>query len=136
FLTAFKNLGRLRDPGKFKVWLAGIVRSRGIDWLRRRKASPAVPFRPGFSEGGDPSQDEPSAPPAQGASPPPALREQGLEAIGNLPPEDRTVVTLKHMEGLSYKEIADLTGSSVAAVESRLFRARKALRGVLERILR
>src|SRR2546426_959508 len=48
----------------------------------------------------------------------------------------RIVVTLKHMEGLSYREIADLTGSTVSAVESRLFRARLALRKRLDRILK
>ena len=138
FLTAFRSLGRLRDPAKFKVWLAGIVRSRGIDWLRRRKSSPAAPFSQVFAEGDDEPtiEGEPTSPAAEDVYARLELREKVLEAIANLPPEDRTVVTLKHMEGLSYKEIADLTGSSVSAVESRLFRARKALRGVLEKIFR
>ena len=52
------------------------------------------------------------------------------------PEEDRVVVTLKHMDGLSYKEIADITGSTVGAVESRLFRARQALRKRIEHILK
>jgi DNA-directed RNA polymerase specialized sigma24 family protein len=43
-LKAYCDLGKLRDRNKFKVWLAGIVRSRAIDWLRRRKALPAMPF--------------------------------------------------------------------------------------------
>ena len=38
------------------------------------------------------------------------------------------MLTLKHMDGLSYKEIAEITGTTVSAVESRLFRARKALK--------
>ena len=38
------------------------------------------------------------------------------------------VVTLKHMEGLSYREISEITGATESAVESRLFRARRALR--------
>jgi RNA polymerase sigma-70 factor (ECF subfamily) len=64
------------------------------------------------------------------------LREKVLEAIRNLPEDDRVMVTLKHMEGLSYKEIAELLGTTVSAVESRLFRARQDLRKKLEQILR
>ncbi|MBI4602991.1 MAG: hypothetical protein HY721_13620, partial [Planctomycetes bacterium] len=52
--------------------------------------------------------------------------------LETLPTEDRLVLSLKHMEGLSYKEISEITGASVSAVESRLFRARNALRKTLD----
>ena len=55
-------------------------------------------------------------------------RRQVLECISGLDEDDRMVVSLKHMEGMSYKEIAELMELSVSAVESRLFRARKVLR--------
>ncbi len=58
------------------------------------------------------------------------------EAIRGLPEEDRLVVTLKHMEGLSYKEIAEIMGTTVSSVESRLFRARTTLRKKLDHILK
>ena len=46
------------------------------------------------------------------------------------------MVTLKHMEGHSYKEIAELLRTTVSAVESRLFRARLELRKKLDGILK
>jgi RNA polymerase sigma-70 factor (ECF subfamily) len=63
-------------------------------------------------------------------------RRQVLESISGLDEDDRIVVSLKHMEGLSYKEIAELTETSVSAVESRLFRARKLLRKQLAAVLK
>ena len=137
FITAFRSLGTLRDQEKFKVWLSGIVRSRAIDALRRRKASPTTNFTQAFPEGEEDASD--AAPAIAGPEDAYARREVAekiLEAVRSLSEEDRVVVTLKHMEGLSYKEIADITSSTVGAVESRLFRARKELRRLLERILR
>ena len=137
-LKAYCDLGKLRDRNKFKVWLAGIVRSRAIDWLRRRKALPAMPFSQAFPDGDADSAEDPEllAPPVEELYDQKELRDKVLEAIRNLPEDDRVVVTLKHMEGLSYKEIAELVGTTVSAVESRLFRARQDLRKKLEQILR
>ena len=50
------------------------------------------------------------------------------EAIQALPPEFRLVVVLRDMQGLSYKEISDITGMTVEAVKTRLFRGRLAIR--------
>jgi RNA polymerase sigma-70 factor (ECF subfamily) len=142
-LQAYRDLGKLRDREKFKVWLAGIVRSRSIDWLRRRKALPAMPFSQAFPDGPDGEKGVESSEDLELHSPPveelyaqKELRDKVLDAIRNLPEDDRVVVTLKHMEGLSYKEIAELVGTTVSAVESRLFRARQDLRKKLEQILR
>ena len=55
--------------------------------------------------------------------------------MASLPREDRLVLVLKHMEGLSYKEIAEILHTTVSAVESRLFRARQALRQKVARLL-
>ncbi len=138
FIKAYRDLGKLREPEKFKVWLSGIVRSRAIDWLRRRKTIAAMPFSQAFPDSGDEGLEDPEllTPPVEELYAQKELREKVLEAIRNLAQEDRVVVTLKHMEGLSYKEIAELTGTTVSAVESRLFRARQELRKKLEQILR
>jgi RNA polymerase sigma-70 factor, ECF subfamily len=147
-LKAYRDLGKLRDRDKFKVWLAGIVRSQAIDWLRRRKVLPTLPFSQAFPDGQDTERSsadrgvEPSeelelhSPGVEEQYAQKELREKVLEAIRNLPEDDRVMVTLKHMEGLSYKEIAELVGTTVSAVESRLFRARQELRKKLEQILR
>lgn len=54
-------------------------------------------------------------------------------AIAQLPDEQREALLLVAVEGLSYREAAEVTGASVAALTSRIARAREALRGVIER---
>lgn len=132
FLKAYRGLRNLRDPSKFKVWFAGIVRSKAIDYVRQRKSFCS------FQESGAGGHDfeQYSTESVEDLLLREEFRSKILEAIQGLPEDDRLVVTLKHMEGLSYAEIADVTGTTVSAVESRLFRARQALRRRLERILR
>ena len=54
-------------------------------------------------------------------------------AIAQLPEDQREALLLVAVEGRSYQEAAEITGASVAAVTSRIARAREALRGVVER---
>ena len=49
------------------------------------------------------------------------------EMLESLPPLDRTVITLFYWEGLSYTEIGEVTGLSISAIKSRLFRARRVM---------
>jgi RNA polymerase sigma-70 factor (ECF subfamily) len=54
------------------------------------------------------------------------------QATDRLPEEYRQVFLLKDVEGLSYEQIAEITGDSVAAIKSRLHRARLSLRGAID----
>jgi RNA polymerase sigma-70 factor (ECF subfamily) len=56
------------------------------------------------------------------------------QAILALPPEQRAVIELRHFQGQSYEEIANSLDISLANVKSRLFRARKNLRKILESV--
>ncbi len=60
------------------------------------------------------------------------LRAIVLEEVRNLKYDYREVVVLRDLEGLQYKEIAEVVGCSVEAIKSRLFRARTVLRERLE----
>lgn len=57
------------------------------------------------------------------------------EAINSLPPDQKTVVILRDIEGLSYDEIADITKNRLGTVKSKLSRARLGLRNKLEGII-
>ncbi|MBN1441566.1 MAG: RNA polymerase sigma factor [Planctomycetes bacterium] len=132
FLKVYLNLESLRDPDRFRPWFCGIVRKQAIDVMRQLRGRVARAARLDDVEGF--VADE-SDSPAQGL-----LRKEQrrkiLREVRRLPPHDRLVLVLKHMEGLSYKEIAEVTHSSVSAVESRLFRARRALREKLSDSIR
>jgi RNA polymerase sigma-70 factor, ECF subfamily len=53
-------------------------------------------------------------------------------ALGELTPEQREAFVLKHVEGLSYEEIAGLTGATVASLKMRMHRAYDRLRDLLK----
>lgn len=57
------------------------------------------------------------------------------QATALLPADEREILALKYSEGKSYKEIAEKTGSTVSAVQSKLFRARARLREKLAQLL-
>ena len=142
FLKAYRSLGTLRQPERFQVWFSGIVKKRAIDVLRQRRSFSQRALSLDSGKGSDSDEDAGSMDPSDDSEPlaeqfvRAEKRQKILEAIESLSESDRSVVVLKHMEALSYREIATLTGSTVAAVESRLFRARQILRRKLNALLK
>ena len=150
FIRAFEALDSLKEPGRFRVWFAGIVKRRSIDVLRQRKnprirAASLEAGGADAEEGGslgstvssDSRRPEQSPDDSQlDAAVHAERRRQVLECISGLDENDRIIVSLKHMDGLSYREIAELMETSVSAVESRLFRARRVLRKKLAAVLK
>ena len=55
------------------------------------------------------------------------------QALVTLPPEHKAVIELRHFQDQSYDEMAETLGLSLATVKSRLFRARRHLRQILEK---
>ena len=120
FLRAFHRLGRFRGDASFRAWLLQIAHNAAVDHLTRR--------RPELVEGGD--DDEPDRTVARL----PAERLESRERITRLErklrgltPEGRAVLVLRDVEGLSYEEIAAITGAPLGTVKGRLFRARREL---------
>jgi len=78
------------------------------------------------------SAEELADPPARDSSPETQLAcREALLAIDGLPPEQRLMLRLRAIEGLSYSEIVSQTGLPLGTVTSRLARGRKALRRTL-----
>ena len=150
FIRAFEALDSLKEPGRFRAWFAGIVKRRSIDVLRQRKNPRirAASLEAGGADAGeggslgstvssDSRRPEQSPDDSQlDAAVHAERRRQVLECISGLDENDRIIVSLKHMDGLSYREIAELMETSVSAVESRLFRARRVLRKKLVAVLK
>ncbi len=139
FVAAYRGLGRFRG-GAFRVWLLRIVTNQCLDYLRAQARRPTV------------SLDAMVAPVEGGMSGPPhdalladaawdpaifAERRELQAVIGRglltLPPDQRLTVVLSDVEGLSYDEIAAITGANLGTVKSRLARGRARLRDFLRR---
>jgi RNA polymerase sigma-70 factor, ECF subfamily len=127
-LAMARTVRDFRGDATLSTWLYTVARSFCIKKRRRSKGAPAM------HEPLDQTAQERSGEPA--ATPEQALlgreaRDAVAAALDTLPPEAREVLVLRDLEGLSAAEVATVTGLSVAAVKSRLHRARAALREAL-----
>jgi len=122
-IAAWQNLDRFRADSSFHTWLYQIVTRRALNKLTRRRDTGSLDLL------GDAA--DPSAEPAAQAERNFAV-DAVTDALAALPFAQRAVVVLRHFEGLSYAEVAEVTHSSVPAVRSHLFRARRTLGTKLE----
>jgi RNA polymerase sigma-70 factor, ECF subfamily len=125
FIRAFKNLAKFRNDAPFEHWLARITTSACYDFLRReRKHRDTAPLDLVDFDLHDLSVDnEVSAGRA---------REVLTWAMRQLRADEQLVLTLCEIEERSVREVADLTGWSESNVKVRAFRARHALKRILE----
>lgn len=134
FLKAFRKAGSYRPRGRVSTWLYRIAVNHCLNRLRRRKVVRFLSF--GSPEGalGDDPPTRPSRPDPEDPAPDPHATLEARRrwaatrrAIDRLPEGQRAVLVLAKFEGLSYREIAEVLGITVGAVESRLFRAMRSL---------
>jgi RNA polymerase sigma factor (sigma-70 family) len=104
-----------------RSWLLAIVRNTYYTWLRQRSVQPEL-TEDGEIDDVDNGILSPESTLLQNAD-----RETLRTALEDLPVEFREAIVLREMEGLSYKEIADIAGVPIGTVMSRLARARKRL---------
>jgi RNA polymerase sigma-70 factor (ECF subfamily) len=123
FLRAYRKLGSYDLMRKFSTWLLSIASHHCIDRLRRRRVTVL-------------SLEDENLPPSvmvssQAGPERHAMqseREAQIQALlGTLSADYRTVVVMHYWYDFSYEEIAQATDSTVSAVKSRLFRARRML---------
>jgi RNA polymerase sigma-70 factor (ECF subfamily) len=110
FLRAFRSLAAWRGEGRFSTWIYSIALRTAINWRRRLAPRP------------DPRVQEEAPGPAEALE----CREssdQLKRAIAALPPQQRIVLTLRHLRGLSLLEIAELQGCALGTVKSNLHHA-------------
>jgi RNA polymerase sigma-70 factor (ECF subfamily) len=126
---AYRGLDGFDLARPLAPWLYRITTNLSLNRLQRRPP-PAVSLDEPPVTGEGQLQLQVADP---GAGPAEHLRQAEVQnrlrgAILDLPPSDRAVIELRHFQGLSYKEIAAVTGDSLSSVKSRLFRARRKLR--------
>lgn len=133
FVSAFRNMGSFRG-GSFRSWMLRIATNTCYDVLRARKRRPTTSLDADAQNGDD-------APAMQIAdhreTPDEFVQRRELataiqHALGTLPEDQRMVVVLCDIEGLSYDEIAQATDSNVGTVKSRLSRGRARMRDALK----
>lgn len=123
FTLVYKNLARFDRRSKFSTWLFRIAVNRSIQQARKLK------YKKREAEYDDRIESIPERTlPAEENDP------KINEAMGQLHPNDRAILTLFYGDELSLQEIADSMGCSANAAKTRLFRARERLRESYEKI--
>jgi RNA polymerase sigma-70 factor (ECF subfamily) len=135
FLQVFRGLAGFEGRSQFSTWLFRLATNVCLMRIRHRETEPSklLPledYLPKLEEGDSPQMIEWADRP-EDALLSKESREKMMEALDKLPPEYRAVFILRDIEGFSNAETGESLGISVAAVKSRLHRARLALRGML-----
>jgi RNA polymerase sigma-70 factor (ECF subfamily) len=128
FIRVFRALDRFDERQRFKPWILRIASNYCIDQIRKRDWRTVSFDTPIETEDGT-LEMELAGP---GPQPDEVLerKEQRMvieQAIDSLPPDYRMAIVLRHTEGLSYEEIADVLGVPLGTVKARIHRARSAL---------
>ncbi len=134
FVKAYKNLARFRLESSFYTWLCRISMNVAIDHLRRQKLRRTEEFDEGIASRestGVISLAHHREDPRRNLERK-QMRERILEEIEKLPEDQRQVLVLREVEGLSYKEISTVMDIPEGTVMSRLYYARKKLQGALK----
>jgi RNA polymerase sigma-70 factor (ECF subfamily) len=133
FLKAYASLKSFRPEYKFTTWLYRIASNYVIDHWRKKKIStvsidqPLDPEDEGFRI--QVADDKPSVVQTLETS---ELRERLERAMGKLPAALRELFVWRHVNGLSYEEMADIKKLPVGTVKNRVFQAKERVRQILE----
>ncbi len=122
-IAAWENLDRFKARSSFSTWLYQIVTRRALNKVTRGCHDGSLELVPELAD--------PAGEPAEQAEHNLAV-DAVTDALLSLPFSQRAVIVLHHFEGLSYAEVAAVTGSTEPAIRSHLFRARRALGQQLE----
>ncbi|MFQ5792392.1 MAG: RNA polymerase sigma factor [Acidobacteriota bacterium] len=135
FLQIYRKLGSFRQDASLRTWIYRIVFNRAKNrqrWWRRREGEMTALAVEQIEK--DPSWELSAALQRNASMAPDEILERKElghilhKAIANLPFDQKTILLLKEIEGLSYDEIAATLSLALGTVKSRLARARKALR--------
>ena len=125
FMRAFRNLGNCREPEKFGGWLYQIVinECRTYATRQRRRELRFTPATTAIERAVAPGSEQEED------------RDVGghvERALRLLPSDQREAFLLKHVEEMTYEEMAEVTGATVSALKMRVKRACDSLRDLLE----
>lgn len=132
FLRALRALPSFKGDAKFRTWLLTIARNVCLNHLRDAKLRAGIeegsldeePETPGYiPEPGDPSADIARIVEVR------ELQRVVDRVLAELTPEQRLLITLRDLQGLSYEEVAEITELSLVNVKSKMHRARMAFKG-------
>ncbi len=132
FIKIFKTLKKFRGDSKLSTWIATIAYNSAITHIRKQKRRGEV----SYSEDPNLILSEKDSGLNQKIVEKEEAKKYLMQLVESLPVNYRTVITLFHLEEFSYKEIEEITGMPEGTIKSYLSRARKLLKGKIEKVAR
>jgi RNA polymerase sigma-70 factor (ECF subfamily) len=137
FFTLYRKISGFRGECSLKTWLYRVTVNEAANrnrWWRRRFRDRTLSLSLGISR----DNLRPLELPSKGESPARTcfsreVKDALEEGLRNLPFDQRVAVALRDVEGLSYEEISEITGTHPGTVKSRIARGREKLRQLLEK---
>jgi RNA polymerase sigma factor (sigma-70 family) len=125
FLKIYQNLSGFRSESKISTWVAAVAYNTCLNHLEKKR----IPLLDDLL----PEEKSVDSIPDCVVGPDKLVEERETSSIlqaqiGRIPVRFRTILTLYHLEGISYKEIGEITGLPEGTVKSYLFRARRLLK--------
>jgi len=121
FIRAFDALATCRNPDRFGAWFFRILANQCRNVVaRRRDVVDLETVEPAGADRADAAVDRGE------------LADRLEAALARLTPEQREAFVMKHVDGRSYEEMAELLGVGTDALKMRVYRARDTLRELLE----
>lgn len=133
FIRAYNSLDKFRGDSKFSVWLYRLTSNICLDFLRAKRRKRTISLSQ-LSPGDDDNID--LEVPDERFSPEREFDKKELQkslqsGLEELPEEQREILLLREVNGMSYQEIADELDIEAGTVKSRIFRARRKLCNIL-----
>ena len=117
-LKAYCNMENLRNKKHFKSWIMSIVHNTAIEYIRKQKDTVDIDdCDEPYNDGGTDTDTKMAL----------------WDAVGKLKLPYRTIVILFYYQGMSVRQISDITKSSAPTVRKQLSRAREMLAGLLDK---
>jgi RNA polymerase sigma-70 factor (ECF subfamily) len=135
FLRVLRNARRFKPGARFSTWMYQIALNLCRDRARKKRrwslllveggraGEADTPRFEGVARDGDPAE----------AAETRERREAVLQALGDIPVEQREVLVLKEYEGMKFREIADVLGCPESTVKSRMYYGLNGLKSALQR---
>ncbi|HBV67367.1 MAG TPA: RNA polymerase subunit sigma-24 [Clostridiales bacterium] len=137
-IKVYKSIQNFNMQSTFKVWMYRIVVNTCIDFKRKKNIN-VVSIDEGIDVGGD---NQVYREIADDSANPDVLLEKNFnskvinDAVSKLEDDYKAIIILRDIQGFSYSEIAEILSCNLGTVKSRLNRARKSLKEILENELK
>lgn len=134
FVEVYNSISKFKGNSKLSTWMYRISVNKSLEFIRKKNTKKRFGFMQSLSGTAMPIDksgyftefNHPGVQLEQKEQ-----RETLFKAIHQLPEAQKVVFTLHKIDGLSYKEVSEITNKSISSIESLLFRAKKNLKQIL-----